>query len=69
MLVYVGLDLGEGPSEERIEFEHASGVYFEGLERSAIGALGSTTSSDDGTNVVFVVGSGSWFDLREKDKQ
>lgn len=66
MFVYVGLDLGEGPSEEGIEFEHTGGVYFEGLERCPIGALGGTTSSNDGTNVMFVVCSRSGFDLRER---
>lgn len=66
VFIYVGLDLGERPSEERIEFEHASGVYFEGLESSPIGALGGTTSGDDRTDVVFFVCSRSRFDLRER---
>jgi len=65
VFVYVGLDLGEGPGEKGIELEHASGVDFEGLERSPICTLGSPTSCDDGTNAVFVVCSVSGLDLDE----
>jgi hypothetical protein len=63
VFVHIGLDLGKGPSIKRIEFEHPSGVYFEGLERGPIGTLRSTTPRDDSTDVVFVVCSDSGFDL------
>ena len=53
----VCFDLGEAPREERIQFEQACGIYFEGLERGSCCPLRRTPPCDNGMDAKFRIGS------------
>lgn len=57
------LHLVESPPAKRVDFDQASRVNLEGLQRSAVGALGTTTAGDDCFDAEFRIRATGRFDL------